>query len=154
MDGYHVAQLNVSRPKYDLSDPRFFDFFQYVNRVNAAADRSPGFVWRHIDADAEPGYASVFPYPDVIANLSVWETVADLEDFVFKTVHKRVLVRGGEWFSAKAAGHSVMWRVAKGQLPTFGEAAARLEHLNMHGASEFAFDWDHARQMNANRQVI
>ncbi|MEP3668675.1 MAG: DUF3291 domain-containing protein, partial [Roseibium sp.] len=46
MSGKHIAELNVARLLYDINDPRVSDFVGNLDRVNAAAERSPGFVWR------------------------------------------------------------------------------------------------------------
>ena len=42
----HLAELNIARLKYDLDDPRVADFVNNLDRVNAVAERSEGFVWR------------------------------------------------------------------------------------------------------------
>src|ERR1051326_6590674 len=46
----HIAQLNVGRLRYETDDPRMADFMNNLARINALAERSPGFVWRYTDA--------------------------------------------------------------------------------------------------------
>src|SRR5258707_9428018 len=42
----HLAQLNIGRIRYSLDDPRMADFVNNLDRVNAIAEHTPGFVWR------------------------------------------------------------------------------------------------------------
>ena len=56
-----------------------------LDRVNALAERSPGFVWR---LEGDNNNATEFRIGDDMAvNLSVWRTAKALETYVFKTVH-------------------------------------------------------------------
>ena len=144
MSGHHIAELNIARLKHDIMDPRIADFVNNLNRVNAAAERSEGFVWR-LELDATSADAVVMNDPRIIANLSVWEDVASLERFVFQTVHKRVYARRAEWFDVMEKMHFVMWPVPAGHQPDLKEALDRLEMLNTRGPSENAFGWDQAR---------
>ncbi|PVB63696.1 DUF3291 domain-containing protein [Labrenzia sp. 011] len=81
--------------------------------------------------------------PMMIPNLSVWETVEDLENFVFRIVHKRIYARRAEWFGVMEQMNFLMWPVPAGHRPTLEEAWARLKHLNDHGSSDHAFGWNH-----------
>src|SRR5262245_31722828 len=42
----HLAQFNIGRIRYPLDDPRMADFVNNLDRVNASAERTRGFVWR------------------------------------------------------------------------------------------------------------
>ena len=42
----HLAELNIGRFNFPTSDPRMAGFMDNLDRVNALAERSPGFVWR------------------------------------------------------------------------------------------------------------
>jgi hypothetical protein len=140
----HIAELNIGRLRYPLNDPRLADFVDNLARVNEMAERMPGFVWRLKGED--PGNAlDVRPFadPTMAVNMSVWETVADLENFVWKTVHQRLYNRKAEWFEKLKSHHLVMWYVAQGHVPTLADAEERLHHLEAHGNTDFAFDWSH-----------
>ena len=138
----HLAELNIGYPKYDLGDPRIADFMNNLNRINSLAQTMPGFVWMHKDDD---GHAMNIPtpWPDAAANMSVWESAEHLEKFVWNTVHKAFYNRKHEWFNAMKSHHFVMWWVDEGHQPTLQEAKERLSYLDIHGNSEFAFDWSH-----------
>ena len=42
----HIAQLNIGRFRYSTGDPRMADFMMNLDRINALAERTDGFVWR------------------------------------------------------------------------------------------------------------
>jgi uncharacterized protein DUF3291 len=139
---HHVAQLNIGRFRYETDDPRMADFMNNLERINALAERSPGFVWRYTDATGNA--TDTRPYdgdPRMAINLSVWESVEALEKFVWQTVHTRVYARKHEWFEKLDGAYFVLWHVPAGHRPSVQEAIERLEHLKAHGPSEHAFGW-------------
>lgn len=140
----HLAELNIARLKYDIEDPRVADFVNNLDRVNGAAERSDGFVWR-LELAATDSNTVVMNDPRIIVNLSVWRDLDSLERFVFQTVHRRIYARKAEWFEAMDKMHFVMWPVAIGHEPDLDEALQRLEMLNSGGASDEAFGWDYAK---------
>ena len=138
----HLAQLNIARPKYANDDPRFADFMDNLNRINGLAETMPGFVWIHKD-DSGHVMEMPTPWPDMAANLTVWERPEDLEHFVWNTVHRQFYNRKEEWFSALKSNHFVMWWIEEGRRPSLEEAKERLEYLDLHGNSEHAFNWEY-----------
>jgi len=46
MSKYQLAQLNVATLKSPLDSPELKDFVDNLDRINALAEGSPGFVWR------------------------------------------------------------------------------------------------------------
>jgi hypothetical protein len=142
--GHHLAELNIGRVKYELDDPRMVEFTNNLELVNVLAERSPGFVWRYVDDSGNATATRPFADPLVIVNLSVWESVAALEHFVWLTVHKRFYGRRADWFAHFEGPAVALWWVPAGHRPGMEEAVARLTHLKQHGASEHAFDWQAA----------
>src|SRR4029450_2569803 len=49
MTGFHLAQRNIGRLRYEVGDPRMAEFIDNLAFVNDLAERSPGFVWRYQD---------------------------------------------------------------------------------------------------------
>ena len=141
----HVAELNIGVLTHEIDDPRMADFVNNLARVNAMADRMPGFVWRLVGDGTNNGALDLRPFPNsmMAVNMSVWETVEQLEQYVWNTVHKRFYNRKAEWFSPMKSHHFVMWFVDEGHIPTVGEAKERLDHLDAHGSSDYAFNWSH-----------
>lgn len=148
MSEFHIAELNVARLRFDINDPRIADFVNNLNRVNAAAERSEGFVWRLKDEGGTSVEITQDADPMVIPNLSVWTDVSSLENFVFKTVHKRFYDRRADWFEVMDQMHFVMWPVAYGHEPTLEEAWDRLDHFNKNGSTDRAFGWEHVADAN------
>lgn len=133
-----LAQLNVARSIHDYEDPRMDAFVNGVALVNGAADRSRGFVWRLADPS---GRMNVGTDPNEIVNLSVWESIEDLRDFLSRTVHRHFHARKAQWFAASEEAHAVMWWIPRDHRPTLEEGLARLQKLRSEGPSSFAFDW-------------
>ena len=138
----HLAQLNIGRIRYEVNDPRMADFMNNLQRVNALAERSPGFVWRYQDDSGNATNSRPFgDDPRMAINMSVWESVEALEKFVWQTVHTRFYARKHEWFEKLDGAYFVLWWVPAGHRPSVQEAIDRLEHLKAHGPSEHAFGW-------------
>jgi Domain of unknown function (DUF3291) len=136
-----LAQLNIGKFKADRSDPSMAYFFDNLDRINALAERMPGFVWRLKD---ESNNATNIPWagdPSFAVNLSVWANVEALEKFVWATAHAKVYQRKAEFFEAADKPHFILWWIEDGHIPTLEEANQRLEHYTAHGASEQAFGW-------------
>jgi hypothetical protein len=143
----HLAELNVGYFRYPTTDPRMAEFMNNLDRVNALAERSPGFVWR---LAGDNNNATEFRIGDDMAvNLSVWESPKALEDYVFKTVHARFYKQRGDWFVKMDTPHMVFWWVEEGHRPTLDEAHERLMHYTKNGPSDHAFGW--AEVMDSER---
>jgi len=143
----HIAQMNMGYLLHSFGDPRIAGFEENTDRVNAVADRSKGFVWRMKDEDlANPDndYGRLFGRPDVaLATLSVWESRADFEHFVHKTIHGAFLNRRAEWFEHVDAPTYVLWPIRAGHVPTLVEGRDRLMLLRKNGPSDAAFDFSY-----------
>jgi hypothetical protein len=145
----HLAQLNIGRLVAETDDPRVGEFMAALDRVNGLGKRMPGFVWM-MEGSGEPGTgnteAKVHGDPRLVSNLTVWESVEQLEAFVWNTVHRQFYERRSEWFELLGEQHFVMWWIPEGHRPTLDEALARLGHLKAHGDSEHAFGWAYLQQ--------
>ncbi len=111
-----------------------------LDPINALAEATPGFVWR---LQTEAGNATAikaFPDDDLmILNLSVWESIEALADYVYRSAHTPFLRRRGEWFERLGDVYLVLWWIPAGTLPTVEDALARLDHLKAHGPGPEAF---------------
>lgn len=136
-----VAELNIGRIRHDVDDPRMAGFVDNLDRINALAERSPGFVWRYQDASGAAIETIRDDDPRELLNMSVWETAEDLERYVFGTLHARFYAKRFEWFEPPTGPHFVMWRVAEGHRPSIDEALARLGDLTRNGPTEDVFGW-------------
>ncbi|VXD02164.1 conserved hypothetical protein [Pseudomonas sp. 8Z] len=140
MSVYHLAQLNIAWMKAPLDSPQMADFVANLERINALAEASPGYVWRLQD---EVGDATAIrPFgDDVLVNMSVWQDVQSLSDYVYKSAHTEMLKRRREWFERVEQTHQVLWWVPAGHRPSVVEAAERLARLREHGVTAQAFNF-------------
>lgn len=152
MQGHHMAELNLGILKHDWDDPRVQDFVDGLDLVSGVAARSNGFVWRLDDAEMEREQLNpqgpMGGNPRMASTLSVWESLADLEHFVWNTVHKRFYDRRHEWYDLTDQLRFVMWWVPAGHRPDMAEAMARFRHMDAHGASDRAFGWDWVKRQD------
>ena len=145
----HLAELNIGRLRAPTDDPGVAEFMAALDRINGMGRRMPGFVWM-MEGSGEPGRGNtennIGDDPQAVANLTVWEDVASMENFVWNTVHRQFYERRQEWFEVLEKMHFVMWWVPKGHRPTLEEALSRLAHLQSRGDSDHAFGWEHLKQ--------
>jgi hypothetical protein len=138
-EGWHLAQLNVGVLRAPIDAPELAGFVELLDPINELADRTPGFVWR---LQTEDGNATAIrPFEDerVAVNLSVWESLDALGEFVYASRHLGVLRRRREWFERTAEAYLVLWWVPAGTIPTVEEAKRRLILLRERGPSPEAF---------------
>ncbi len=142
---HHLAQLNVGRILEPLDTPRMKDFVDNLDRINALAESTPGFVWRLIGEGTNDA-TSLRPFPDdtLLVNMSVWDGFDHLREYVYKTAHVEFLRRRKEWFELMNQPIYVLWWVPAGHIPTVFEAKDRLDHLVAHGPTQHAFTFQTA----------
>ena len=138
MSEYHIAQLNIAKMKFAIDDPEMAAFVDRLEDINALADHSPGFVWR---LQTDDGDATGIDYfgADTLVNMSVWEKVESLHNYIYHSAHNEVMARRKEWFERMLEVYSVLWWVPAGHFPTLEEAAERLDNLREQGPTTKAF---------------
>ena len=143
-EGHHLAEFNFGTLRHPWDDPRSVDFVAGLDRVNALAETSPGFVWRMAEDDSAAIQAEA-EIDRLAWTLSVWDGVAALEHFVWNTVHRQYYARKAEWYDPAGNGNLVLWWVPIGHRPGFAEGWAHLQHWRDHGDGAQAFGWAFAR---------
>jgi hypothetical protein len=136
---FHLAQLNVARMRAPLTDPVMASFVAQLDRINAVADQSPGFVWRLQDDEGDATAIRAFADERVLVNMSVWASLEALHAYVYEGEHLRPLSGRREWFEPMDGPHLVLWWIPAGSIPTVEEGRARLEDLARNGPTENAF---------------
>lgn len=139
MSGFELAQLNIASMRAPMDSPVMADFAMNLERINALADASPGFLWRLQTEAGDATSIRVFDNPHLLVNISVWRDVASLQEYVYGSAHVELMRRRREWFEPMRAASLVLWWVPKGHRPMAAEASARLERLRNDGASADAF---------------
>ena len=148
----HLAELNIGKFKHPTSDPGMADFMNNLDCVNALAERSEGFVWR-LKSDGSNNATDLRVGDDYAVNMSVWETPAALENYVFKTVHVQFYKRKQEFFDFMEKPHMVLWWISEGHTPTLYEAMDKLHCLEISGATERAFSWPELMDIERMRKL-
>jgi hypothetical protein len=136
---YQLAQANIGRLRAPIDDPIMEGFRSQLDPLNALADRSPGFVWR---LQTEDGNAlAIRPFADerMAINMSVWESLEALQQFVYRSAHVGPLRDRKEWFEPIEGPILVLWWIPAGYVPTVAEALERLQRLKQNGPSPDAF---------------
>jgi hypothetical protein len=143
MSAYELAQLNIALMKESLESPRMADFVANLDRINALAESSPGFVWR---LKTEEGNATALrPLgEDTLVNVSVWKDAESLNKYVYHSAHVEIMRRRKEWFERMREAWVVLWWVPRGYRPTVPEAIGKLDLLRARGPTKDAFTLRHA----------
>ena len=139
MSGFHLAQINIGRLRAPVDDPKIADFVANLDRINALADASPGFVWRLV---GEGGNATdIQPDADdplMAMNMSVWESPQALGAFVYRSDHIAIMRRRAEWFE-KIELYMALWWVPVGHRPSVAEGWGKVQTLRRLGPTAEAF---------------
>jgi len=138
---YHLAQVNIARMIARIDSPEMVDFVNNLDRINAIAEKSTGFIWRLKGDDNNATALRVFEDDFLIINMSVWESKEALFNFTYASQHAGVLKRKKEWFHKMTDRHMCLWYVEAGHEPSPQEAKKRLQYLNDHGESPYAFSF-------------
>lgn len=130
--------MNVARLRAPLDSPQLADFVGALDRINAIADGSPGFVWRLQD-DSGNATALRPMGEDIIVNMSVWRDPQSLQAFVYRSDHVGVMRRRREWFEkmdlVDSSGRcNTMWVGTTGGVAWSGLDWARLSAPSCGGA--------------------
>jgi hypothetical protein len=137
--GFQLAQANVARMRGALEDPVMAGFVARLESLNALADASPGFVWRYQTDAGDATEVRVFDDELILFNLTVWESVERLEDYVYRSNHVEALQKRAEWFERPSRAPFVLWWIEAGHVPSVEEAKARFDVLWRDGPGAFAF---------------
>jgi len=139
MSAYELAQLNIGIIKGAMDSPVMADFAANLDRINALADRSPGFVWRLQTEDGDATAIRPFDNDNMLVNMSVWRDLESLHKYVYSSAHIDVMRRRREWFERMPEAFLVLWWVPKDHRPSVAEAIAKLAALRANGPAQDAF---------------
>jgi hypothetical protein len=138
MSRFELAQLNIGKLTGPLDSAPLADFVANLDRINALAEASEGFVWRLQTAEGDA--TALRPLgDDTIVNMSVWRDVSSLRNYVYRSAHVEIMRRRREFFEHMSEAFIVLWWVPAGHRPSIQEAISKLELLRRKGSSEHAF---------------
>ncbi len=139
MAAYELAQLNVGIIKGPMDSPVMADFAANLERINALADRSPGFAWRLQTEEGDATSIRPFENENLLLNMSVWRDLQALHQYVYGSAHLEIMRRRREWFERMPEAFLVLWWVPAGHRPSIAEAIAKLDALRAKGPTAEAF---------------
>ena len=134
-----LAQVNIARMKGPLESAVMAGFVARLDEINALADRSQGFVWRLQTGEGNATYLRPYDDDRILFNLSVWESIEHLREYVYRSAHVEVLRARQEWFSKFERAYLALWWIPAGHRPSVDEAKKRLAYLDQYGPTPFAF---------------
>ena len=136
---FHLAQVNVAIARYSYDDSRFSGFVDNLDRVYEMAESTPGFIWRHVSVNDDIEAKEAFGDPNLVFNMSVWESKEALREFVYRSDHASILRQRADWFVPMDRPVFALWWPVAGTIPTILESRHRLERLQQAGPTEDAF---------------
>jgi hypothetical protein len=140
MSDWQLAQINVARLVAPEGDPLVQPFFDALQRVNAIAEASPGFVWRLADDGGLSATAiQATADPLLLINMSVWQDAESLFGYVYRSGHTPEMGRRREWFERFDGAYMALWWIPAGSVPTINDGLSRLWHLDRFGPMPHAF---------------
>ena len=138
-DRWHLAQINVGRFLASPDDPRIQPFMDALDRINAVAEASPGFVWRLQDDNGNATAIRPTADPLLAINMSVWRDADSLFDYVYRSTHTPVMARRRDYFERFEGVYQALWWIEAGTLPTIDDGLARLWRIDRYGSTPQAF---------------
>lgn len=141
MTAYHLAQLNIARMLAPADSPVMADFMNGLSRINQLGEATPGFVWRLKSDDDNAIAIRVFDDEMIIVNLTVWRDIDSLYQFAYYSDHAEFFRRRREWFHKEDAPMACLWWLPEGETPSPQEARLRLEYMQKHGITPYAFNF-------------
>ncbi|MBP0460146.1 DUF3291 domain-containing protein [Streptomyces montanisoli] len=75
------------------------------------------------------------------STLSLWTDLESVQAYAYSGIHLHALRNRGKWFVRIPHRLYAAWWVADDAVPTWREACERLEHLDEHGSTPYAFDF-------------
>jgi hypothetical protein len=141
MNRYHLAQINLGKVLYPVEDPRMAGFTDNLDKINALAEASEGYVWRLQTDEGNATSIHAFDDPMLLLNMSVWENIEALYQYAYKSEHGEFFAKRREWFGKSDLPTPVLWWIPAGHIPTVEEAIERVNYFAEHGASPYAFNF-------------
>lgn len=136
---YHLAQINIGKVKGEMDTEIMHGFASRLDEINALAESSPGFIWRLQDDGGDATSIRVYDDPLLLVNMSVWEDIESLKNFVYKSLHTELLQNRNEWFNKMSDVYQCLWWVPQGYTPSIEEGQGKIKTIQEIGPSEQAF---------------
>jgi hypothetical protein len=155
--------------RHPYDHPSIGTFSELTERVLTEAEHHPAFLCRagHADdradlPDPERDWGRWGPFAvpryytagldagayRAVQTLSLWRDLDGVRCFVYSGLHVKALMRRHEWFERPPWPTYAAWWVADDEIPTWQQAASRLETLAAEGPTQSAFDLRYPFEVN------
>ena len=114
-------------------------FARRLDEVNNLADNAPGFIWRLQTDEGDATSIQAYNDPSIIVNMSVWENIESLKEFVYKSTHVELIRDRDAWFNKIVDAHQALWWIPERHIPSVNEGKEKLELLQLNGPCKEAF---------------
>ncbi len=135
----HLAQVNIAKLNHPIDHPAIAEFKNNLDHINALAESSDGFIWRFKEDNESNAVVNAYDDPLIIFNMSVWENVDSLKNYVYRTEHLEFFIKRKNWFQKLGSAHMALWWIIQGHIPTIEEAKSKLSLIDNTGESDQAF---------------
>jgi hypothetical protein len=88
------------------------------------------------------------------STLSLWDSLEAVAAYAYRGAHGEAMARRKEWFMSHEHPTYVAWWVEDGRLPTWSEAAERMDALDARGPTAHAFDFKSPFDPNGSPAVL
>ncbi|PHS18508.1 MAG: hypothetical protein COA86_07380 [Kangiella sp.] len=136
---YQIAQINIAQAQDSMESETMKGFVERLDEINYLADKSAGFVWRLETEEGDATAIQAFDDPLMIVNMSVWEDIESLKNYVYKSMHVELIRDRDAWFNKITKVHQVLWWIPKGHIPSVEEGKEKLSVLQQDGPNEEVF---------------
>ena len=136
-----LAQFNIARMLAPMGSELMREFEERLDPVNELAEQGPGFVWRFKEDNNNATSITIFDDDYWLVNMSVWQSIEDLFNFVYKSGHLQVFRKKQQWFEPAKEHNMAMWYIEDHMFPTIEQAVERLLYLRDHGDTPYAFSF-------------
>ena len=134
-----IAQVNIAKMKAPMDSPIMVDFVNNLDHINDIAEKSPGFVWRlKVDTNNATSI-KIFDDEFLLVNMSVWDNMDHLFEYVYNSMHGEILKRKKEWFHKMGEMHMAIWYIKNHKYPLESEARERLKYIRKYGETPYSF---------------
>lgn len=165
-----IAFMTIGILHEPLGGDRVQGFFDRVPAVFESAETSEGFVDRSVRDPISrqdswgklvvPQCYSHIEDPALLpSTLSIWDDLESVAAFAYHGHHGEAMSRRREWFTGHDHPTYVAWWVEDNTTLNWEVASERLDHLNQHGPTAYAFDFKapfdaHGNPAPLNRESV
>jgi Domain of unknown function (DUF3291) len=137
-----VAFTTFAIMREKAGHPQVQGFLDRIQATFAAAHTFPGYLGSPESTGQDylaPTFFDPATHAEEASTLSLWSDLHAVWAFAYSGLHADALRQRSAWFLKPAWPSYAAWWVADDHMPTWPEAAQRLQHLHEHGPTSFAF---------------